>query len=87
MKAQVLTMKEAQGVGKKSNKPYNGYFVTFLHLDADGNLNATQTFVDRDAVPELLPPDTMVDVVTVFGSTRIAKLNILPKEQPFMIRA
>lgn len=86
MKAQILKMTEKQGVGKKSGKPYNGYFVSMLYIDNNGELECDRIFVDKSACETVLPADTMVDVVTNFPTGNIARLDILPHEQPLVLR-
>lgn len=86
MKAQILKMEERQGVGKTSGKPYNAFFVRIIFQDPSGKLDCDRIFVDKAACPTALPDDTMVEVVTAFRSTRVERLEILPHEQPFVLR-
>lgn len=86
MKAQILKMTERQGVGKKSGKPFNGYFVSMLYIDNNGELECDRIYVDKSACASALPADTMVDVVTTFPTGSIARLDILPHEQPLVLR-
>ena len=85
MKAQIIKMTEKQGVGKKSGKPYNGYFASILYIDTNGEMDCERIFVDKSACPQVLPPDTMVDIVTAFPTGSIVRLDILPHEQPIAL--
>lgn len=79
-------MTERQGIGKKSGKPYNGYFASILYIDTNGELECERIFVDKSACPDTLPADTMVDIVTGFPTGNIVRLDILPHEQPLVLR-
>lgn len=87
MKAQILKMVERQGIGKKSQRPYNGYFVSLLYIDNNGELECERLFVDKSACESALPADTMVDIVTSFHGGNVERINILPHETPLVLRA
>ncbi len=86
MKAQVIKMKAASGIGKKTGNPYTGYWVSFLYIDRNGELECERKFVNATACPSVLPADTMVEVVTGFPNGGIEQLKPLPNEQPFVLR-